>query len=212
MHKLFTWEHGPFEMCPSCQEAGTFGILSVGGHGVTKRCTRCRYSHTEGLPTLNKKVVYLDQFVFSELHKLRMGTRKNDKWTTFWSEVSQLLNKAMLLQQLVLPHSNIHHRETIVSPFPGALRTTQETIGGDIRLRHTNDIQLRQTEAFARAFFADEEPAIKFDAGEAIDGLWNEWLPDMQVTVGTDWSSFVPETRLSRLRKIGRFSAVSGSF
>lgn len=101
MQKPFTWERGPFEMCANCKEKDTFGILSVGGDGVTKRCTKCRYLRTEILPTLDKKVIYLDQFAFSELHKMRSGTRKHDKWTPFWSEADALLNRAILLQQLV---------------------------------------------------------------------------------------------------------------
>src|SRR5690242_5049792 len=96
--KAFRWEHAPFEDCWRCKGKGTFGVLSIGGDAVRKRCTRCRYSHAEALPALNKKVIYLDQFAFSELHKLRTGQRRTDKWTEFWKETSDLLDRALLLQ------------------------------------------------------------------------------------------------------------------
>ncbi|MBT2134642.1 hypothetical protein KK137_09880 [Croceibacterium sp. LX-88] len=196
--KTFTWERGPFDTCWKCGEKEAFGILSVGGDRVVKRCTKCRHSHAETLPDLDKKVIYLDQFAFSELHKVRSGTRRPDKWSDFWAQVDDLLTRAVLLQQAVLPHSDIHHKETIVSPFAGALRDTQEAIGGDIEFVSTNDIQLSQIEEFARAFFAGDDPRVTFDVDDVLEGDRNSWLPDMRITVGMDWSSFVPDTRKGR--------------
>ncbi len=198
MQKSFTWEHGPFEDCWQCNGKGTFGVLSIGGQSVTKRCTNCRYSQTEMLPKLDKKVIYLDQFAFSELFKIRAGTRREDKWTDFWSEVDRLLNQAVLLQQVILPHSNIHHNETIVSPFAEGLRETQEAIGGDIAFVNTDEIQLRQIEEYVRAYFEADEPKIAYNIDDVLQGERNDWLPDMRITVGMDWSRFAPETREGR--------------
>jgi hypothetical protein len=192
------WERGPFEDCWKCKEKGTFGILSIGGDSVTKRCMKCRYSHAELLPKLDKKVIYLDQFAFSELHKLRAGTRREDKWTPFWSEVDRLLHQAVLLQQVVLPHSDIHHRETIVSPFARALRETQDSIGGDIDFVSTYEIQLIQIEDYVRAYFEGNEPNVEFNVDNVLQGERNHWLPDIRIVVGMDWSSFAPETREGR--------------
>lgn len=198
MKKPFTWEHGPFEECWRCKGKETFGVLSIGGDRVTKRCTNCRYSHSEQLPKLDKKVIYLDQFAFSELHKLRIGTRREDKWSAFWSEASRLLNRAVLLQQIVLPHSNIHHNETIVSPFARGLRETQEAIGGDIAFVDTDEVQLRQIEEYVRAHFEGTEPSIVFNIDDVLQGKRNDWLPDMRITTGMDWSRFAQETRQGR--------------
>ena len=197
--KSFSWERAPFELCWQCKAPDGFGILSAGGDVVTKRCRYCRYSHDEELPALNKRVIYLDQFVFSELHKLRSNIRKADKWTSFWIEVQERLKKALLLQQLVLPHSDIHHAETIVSPFARELVDTQEHIGGDIRLMSTDDVRLRQIDEFARAFFACHEPVPDLSIDEILaDGNRNDWLPIMRVSVGMDWSHLAPATREER--------------
>lgn len=198
MKRPVIWEHAPFEDCWKCKGKGTFGVLSISSDRVTKRCTMCRYSHCDQLPELNKRVIYLDQFAFSELHKLRAGKRKSDKWTAFWSEVDALLNQAALLQQVVLPQSNIHHNETIVSPFPRALRQTQEAIGGDIDFLGTDEVQLRQIEGYARAFFANDEPQIDLAVDNVLGGSRNSWLPDMRVTVEMDWSQFAPQRREGR--------------
>jgi len=198
VEKPFTWEHGPFEDCWRCKGKGTFGILSVGGDAVTKRCTRCRYSHAQALPALDKKVIYLDQFAFSELHKLRTGQRRSDNWTSFWAEANDLLDQALLWQQVILPHSDVHHSETIVSRFAKGLRDTQEQIGGDMEFVDTDEVQLQQIDEFARAFFANDEPVIDFDVDDVLDGNRNDWLPDMRISVGMNWSSFVASTRKGR--------------
>jgi len=198
----FTWERPPFETCPKCRSPESFGVLSAGGNALRKRCTKCRYSHGEMLPKLEKKVIYLDQFAFSELHKVRSGSRREDKHTTFWTDVSRLINEAVLLQQIILPHSNIHHDETIVSPFAKELRDTQEHIGGDISFVSTDEIQLIQVEAFAEAFVTGTEPNLNFDVDDILDDERNEWLRDMRISVPFDWSSFAPETR-DRRTKIG---------
>jgi len=198
MKKPITWEYGPFEDCWQCKQEGTFGILSIGGNRVTKRCTRCRYTHSEALPQLDKKVIYFDQFAFSELHKLRAGTRREDKWSQFWSEVDELLNEAVLLQQVLLPHSNIHHKETVVSPFASALRETQEAVGGDIALLDTDEVQLRQIEEFVRAYFNNNEPKVEFNIDDVLSGQRNNWLSKMRISVEMDWSRFAQETREGR--------------
>jgi hypothetical protein len=74
MPKKFTFERAPFVKCPNCGQE-TFGILSAGGYRVTLRCTECRYSHSEGLPEVDKRVVYLDQSIFSFLFQAKGGGR-----------------------------------------------------------------------------------------------------------------------------------------
>src|SRR3546814_8912068 len=90
---------------------------------------------------VDKKVIYIDQFVFSELFKLKAGTRREDKLTPFWKEVDTLLHRVVHLQQAVLPHSNIHHAETVVSAWPRELREAYEAMGGDLRFEDTSDIR-----------------------------------------------------------------------
>lgn len=196
--RAFSWEHGPFEPCPKCRTPDTFGILSIGGNSLRRRCAKCRFAHDQMLPKLDKKVIYLDQFAFSELHKLRAGTRREDKHTEFWGRTSELLNRALLLQQIVLPRSDVHHDETIVSPFPKELRETQDRIGGDIEFVATDEVQLAQVEAFASAFAAGTEPSILFAVDDVLESPRNEWLPDMRISVPWDWSTFAPETRVQR--------------
>lgn len=195
--KPFTWERAPWSRCPQCREE-IFGFFGGGDQAIAWRCSRCRYTEHEPLLEVDKKVIYIDQFVFSELFKLKAGTRREDKLTPFWQEVFRLLHRVVHLQQAVLPHSNIHHAETVVSAWPRELREAYEAMGGDIRFVDTNDVQMREVTEFATAYVEQREPRLTFDVDEVLNGQRNKWLPDMRAVVGTDYSRFAAGTRRRR--------------
>ncbi|MGZ3171646.1 MAG: hypothetical protein ACXWJC_01010 [Croceibacterium sp.] len=102
-----------------------------------------------------------------------------------------------MLQQAVFPPSDVHHSETLVSPWPQELRDAYEAVSGEVRLEDTNHIQLSQIAAFARAFITHDKPEINFGIDNAVRGRRNEWLPDMRIAVQTDYSQFADGTRAS---------------
>jgi hypothetical protein len=195
--RSFTWERAPWSRCAQCREH-TFGFLSGGDHSIVWRCSRCQYRVDEPLAEVDKKVIYIDQFVFSELFKLKAGTRREDKLTPFWTEVDTLLHRVVHLQQAILPHSNIHHAETVVSPWPRELREAYEAIGGDIRFEDTCDVQMREIAEFASAYVEQRDPNFTFDVDDILSGERNRWLPNMRVVVGVDYSRFAAGTRRRR--------------
>ncbi len=195
----FTWERGPWAHCAKCGEY-TFGFLSGGDHSIVWRCSKCKYRVVEPLPSPDKKVIYIDQFVFSELFKLKAGTRIEDKWTRFWKEVDTLLHRVVHLQQAVLPHSNIHHDETVVSAWPRQLREAYEALGGDMEFQDTRDIQMREIAEYASAYFEQREPNLSFGVDDILSGERNKWLPSMRVFADVDYRQFAEGTRLRRDR------------
>ena len=195
--RSFMWERAPWSRCFQCKE-NTFGFLSGNYHSISWRCSRCRYQVDEPLPDVDKKVIYIDQFVFSELFKLKAGTRREDKLTPFWQEVDRLLHRVVHLQQAVLPHSNIHHAETVVSAWPRELREAYEAMGGDMRFEDTSDVQMREIQDFASAYVEQREPSVSIDVDEVLRGKRNKWLPNIRVVVGADYTRFAPATRQRR--------------
>lgn len=193
----FTWERGPFTKCAKCGE-DTFGFLSAGKRTITHRCSKCRYRIDDQLPEVDKKVLYFDQFAFSELFKIEAGTRRQDELTDFWQELHRLVRRVVLLQQAILPHSNIHSNETIVSPWPNELREAYEGIGGDLALLDTTSIQLQDIGEFASAFIEERGPNFDFAVDRVLNGQRNEWLDDMRITVNADYSRFADGIREGR--------------
>lgn len=197
MGKSFIWERGPFEQCPRCHEL-TLGLLSAGRNVMTLRCTGCRYTHNEILPGVDKATIYLDQFMFSAIFKIKAGGQAPRGHQNFYDELVPLLRRVVLLQQALLPHSDLHSNETIVFRDPRGLRDAYEHIGGDASLSDTRDIEMKQIFAFARAFRDGGEPLLQLTPDEVLREPRNDWLPDMRIGVNADYSQFADGIRRER--------------
>ena len=199
MSKQFTWERGPFEQCPNCQR-DTFGILSAGGDHVTFRCTECRHSHSELLPELDKRVIYLDQSIFSHLFQVEAGGRLPPGHEDFVQQLHRQLRRVILLQQVVLPHSDIHHDETTVFHSANDLRAAYKRFGGDVRLIDTQNIERAQMAEYAKAFLEKREPKPLFDVDDALANSRNRWLEDLHIHVKVNYQMFADAKRNQRDR------------
>ena len=193
----FTWERGPFSTCSRCGQE-TLGILRAGGDSLTKRCTSCRHSVRIDLPPLDKRVIYLDQFVFSLLFNVQSDGRLPPGHEEFAKTLHQRLRRLVLLQQVILPHSNIHHDETTVFHSAIELRRAYEFIGGDVGLVDTHDVEFKQTMDAAKAFLSGSLVSLDFSVDGVLRNRRNEWLPDMHISVGTDYSVFADDLRRVR--------------
>lgn len=117
----------------------------------------------------------------------------------FWVEAEKQVNRAYLLQQAIFPDSNIHDRETIVSPFAAELRLAHEMLSGDTSFRTTEEIELAQALAFAEIYGRGATiPVVKFDVDDVLEGNRNDWLPTIHVTANMDTSFFAPGIRQNR--------------
>lgn len=174
------------------------GILSAGGQSLTKRCTNCRRMVQISLPELNKKAIYLDQFMFSMIYNVKNGGNLPKGHEAFAKEVYALLRRCVLLQQVFLPHSDIHHDETTVFHSPIDLRGLYEFFGGDVSVMDSRDVELMQNIQFAKAYFDGNALEMSFDIDEIVDSRRNEWLPDMHVGVRADYSQFADHIRTVR--------------
>lgn len=136
--------------------------------------------------------------MFSWIYKARNNGRLPDGHEAFVKEVSERLRRCVLLQQVVLPHSHIHHKETIVYAQGKDLREFYEVFGGDVELKDGQSIELVQTMKFAKAFFGGYEPEISFSLDEVTDKSRDDWLPTMHIGVSADYSGFGPDIRRVR--------------
>ena len=150
---------------------------------MTLRCADCRHSYKEVLPEVNKATIYLDQFVFSNIFKIKSGGRAPLGQSEFYEKLIPLLRRVVLLQQAILPHSDIHSAETIVFCEPQALREAYEDIGGDASLRDSREIELNQVFAYAKVFRDGTKLDLCLEPDEILDCSRNEWLPDMRIGI-----------------------------
>ena len=150
------------------------------------------------LPKLDKRAIYLDQFMFSMIYNVKNNGNLPKGHEAFAKEVYTLLRRCVLLQQIFLPHSDIHHNETTVFHSPIDLRGLYEFFGGDVSLVDSHNVELLQDLQFAKAYFDRKEPEVSLDIDEIADSRRNEWLPDMYVGVRADYSQFADHIRTVR--------------
>lgn len=136
--------------------------------------------------------------MFSMIYNVKNEGNLPKGHQAFAKEVYALLRRCVLLQQVFLPHSDIHHDETTVFHSPIDLRGLYEFFGGDVSLMNSREVELLQDIQFAKAFFDDKEPEVSLDIEEIADGRRNDWLPDMHVGVRADYSQFEDHVRTVR--------------
>lgn len=193
----FTWERGPFEKCPSCGKS-RFGLLDAGKDRMVLRCADCRYSHTVPLPPLDKQVIYVDQFFFSLLFNVESGGRLPLGHEDFAVKAHRRLKRLVLLQQVVLPHSDVHHDETTVFHSAEQLRSCYEHFGGDAQLMNTREVERFQVEEFAMAWLNGTEPTPSSRVDDVLVTDRNDWLPLMDIQVAANYAMFADGIRSSR--------------
>ena len=112
---------GPYKKCPdpSCSADGTFGVFTCFANSVsyTRECIKCGYSESYKLPEVKKKIVYLDQFVISNLLKLldrEHRSHEKNAVEPFWSKLFEKIDLAIKYQAIICPDSLYHVNESLV--------------------------------------------------------------------------------------------------
>ena len=95
----------PFGPAPSVGHRA-YGVLMIRANAYRRRCRDCWHSEEYRLPPLKKEILYLDQFVVSEIMKLRTVDAKGHQAVAaepFWAELAALLVKLGRLQLICCP-------------------------------------------------------------------------------------------------------------
>lgn len=104
------------------------------------------------------------------------------------------------MQQILLPHSDVHHSETLASIYSNDLRKCYEHIGGDARLLDTNQIELDHNRELQAAYIERRAPKIERGPDHVIEKGRKEWLNDIHISVNADYSQFKDGQRVSNER------------
>ncbi len=111
----------PYKKCPNpqCLSKNSFGVSFCisGSKTYTRECIKCGYKENFNLPEIKKKILYLDQFVISNLIKLldkSHPSHEKIKAEPFWKELFIKLEAASKSQAIVCPDSFYHIDESLV--------------------------------------------------------------------------------------------------
>lgn len=166
-----------------------------------RRCRDCWHKRDYQLPTLRKKIIYLDQFVISNLMKLKNPATKGHAGVAadpFWRELHDLLFQLRQLQMICCPDSGSHEEESRTSPFNAELKKTYEALSGGITFEAFDSIKSQQICESLLSWLEGREPAFNFDPKAVLSKDPNGWNERFYIVCGDN--PFISETRLRQVR------------
>ncbi|HXM98654.1 MAG TPA: hypothetical protein VN982_09285 [Candidatus Dormibacteraeota bacterium] len=190
----------PFLRCPKCG-VEEYGVLNVSHTRCERRCRACRHTATVYLPQIKKKVVYIDQFAFSNIMKFLSPEAKGHERAAaepFWKQLFETLDVVRHLQLVACPDSREHQYESLTSPFYKALKHTYEHFSGGVSFQDAETIRIRQIAQLARAWLKGEPANFDFSAESISSGRLHEWSGRIFVTVDGVLPGTVDELRIRR--------------
>ena len=185
---------GPYKQCPNpeCQVQDSFGVLTCieGMSSYTRECTECGYQEVYDLPPINKKVIYLDQFVISNLIKLLDNTHPSHQKIMsdpFWESLFTKLEAASKSQAIVCPDSFYHLNESLTGKIDFKLmRRLYEHFSCGKTLYPSAIIERMQVETHFKGWLNNEK--VKFDyfpEGISFKNL-HTWSLGLRVSVNAN--------------------------
>lgn len=190
----------PWRTCPACGK-DKFGVSIINGSRLMRRCRDCWHKQDYQLPKLQKKIIYLDQFVISNLMKLENPATKGHTTVAadpFWRELHDLLFQLRQLQMICCPDSGSHEEESRTSPLNAELKKTYEALSGGITFKAFDSIKSEQIGELALAWSEGREPAFDFKPRGILSSDPNEWNKRFYIVWGNN--PFISEARLRQVR------------
>jgi hypothetical protein len=186
----------PWRVCPACGK-DKFGVHIINGSELMRRCRDCWHKQFYRLPDLRKRIIYLDQFVVSNLMKLgNPGVKGHERVAAepFWRELHDLLFQLPQLQMICCPDSGSHEEESRISQYNAELKKTYEALSGGITFRSFDSIKSQQIGELALAWSEGREPRYDFDPRSVLSSNPNEWNERFYTTTGDN--PFIVPARL----------------
>lgn len=151
----------PYRPCPRCSTNGVFGVVVMtgNGNGFTRRCKNCRYQQYYELPVLKPKVIYLDQFVVSEMTKAldpTISPARRARLDPYYKHLFEKIDRLCKLHLIICPDSPIHYDESVVDTEFKKLKRINELLSNRVVFYRPELIRETQVLAFARKWIKGE--------------------------------------------------------
>jgi len=141
---------GPFSQCPQCNNL-SLGTLFVDINCSKRGCSSCKFLFTEKLPKITKKIIYLDQFVISNLSLIASNNTRFERSgiKEFWLEVYKKIIYLTKLNLIICPFSYFHVEESLSAKEFEYLQLFYQSLSNWIRFKdHHTIIKEQITEHF----------------------------------------------------------------
>jgi len=177
----------PYLKCPKCHKPEVFGTNWISGNGFTRRCKECFYIEDFKLPKLNKKVIYLDQFVISLVMKaLNNKLGKTKSTDSFWLALFEKIDRLLKLQLIICPASTFHQDESAPYQFEAQRRMYEHLSNGSSFYDPGTIKRFQISYYFRQMIKGAEKPEFKLDRNHVIRGHYNDWQERIRLSVNFD--------------------------
>lgn len=146
--------------CPCCHAPASFGPKQVHGQFWFTRCSKCGYYIHEPLPTITKRIIYLDQCFLS--HVL---SAKEPRWRAICDRLRLLI----WLDLVICPYSRVHREESLLAEYSrdDLKALYRELSGGGTEFLSPDEIEQNQLLEAMRCFLGQAQ----------IPGEWQKPRP-----------------------------------
>jgi Zn ribbon nucleic-acid-binding protein len=180
---------GPFVPCPMCRNLKSFGVfISISGvNSYSRECVKCGHEQRFPLSKIKKQIVYLDQFVISNLIKLLDKDHKSHnklKSDPFWAKLFIKLEAASKSQAIVCPDSYFHREESLVSSIDfGLMKRLHKHFSSGKTLHPSHEIERMQIYEHFQNWLKGQKTVFSFSRDKVSDEDLDTWSVGLQVTV-----------------------------
>jgi hypothetical protein len=130
----------------------------IGRGRFTRKCNSCQQTQGFALPQPTKTVIYLDQFVLSNISKVLSSdtpATKKGRIDPFYLSLFAKLRRLLRLQLMVCPQSPIHRDESVVSSDYEKLEQVYAFFSEGVKFREPETIRNAQIITVAKRRFQD---------------------------------------------------------
>ncbi|MDQ5962383.1 MAG: hypothetical protein QG653_190 [Patescibacteria group bacterium] len=180
---------GPYKKCSMCRE-NTFGVfIHTGGRGYLRECTTCGHKEEHSYPSIQKKIIYLDQFFISNIAKaLDPQAQSHIKVLEqpFWIDAYTKLDILSKKNLTTCPDSSFHTDESLLSGDPPykMLKRVYEHLSHGCTFYDYNTITRFQVQQHLENYIKGEpEKPLELDATTVIHGDPHEWRGGMGISI-----------------------------
>jgi len=176
----------PYIKCSSCKKENCFGVLMINPNHYTRRCLECRHDETYTLPELNKKVIYLDQFVISNMMKaINEKLGKTGKVDKTYLKMFETLDTLVKMQLIVCPDSHFQRQESLLSFYTALKRMYEHLSHGTTFYDRLTIERFQVDEGFKASIKKEDFDWKSLGIDDVLLGDRNEWQGRFLITVNS---------------------------
>ncbi len=180
---------GPYKKCPKCNE-NTFGVfLHTGGDSYGRECTTCWHTQGYKFPKIKKKIIYLDQFVISNITKALDPDSSGHKRVLeqpFWLEVYKKIDVLSKQNLIICPDSSFHTDESLLSgdpPYENLKEIYEHLSNGCTFYDHNTITRFQLQQHLTNYMNGEPTKPLDLNAEHVIHGHPHEWTGRMRIGV-----------------------------